>query len=202
MMNRFEISNNRSHLDQLQDQLSQKIAHLGYEIIYLETELQPKKILRAYIDYLESTKVDEKIRIEDCVTVSHCLSPLLDELLTEEHSYDLEVSSPGLQRPLKSKKDFQRFKGSTIRVQLLRALTGQELNNSDYAEKNPRQKKWLGIIAGLSKNEDSLLVDIPPLKAQVTLPFELISEANLEPFADFGMNFKNKLNKNEREKKT
>ncbi len=76
--------------------------------------------LRAYIDKPGGITVD------DCETVSRALSDLLDEEDFIKDAYILEVSSPGLGRPLKKEKDFERSIGEDIEIRLYHALNGQK----------------------------------------------------------------------------
>lgn len=76
--------------------------------------------LRAYIDKPGGITVD------DCEVVNRALSDLLDEEDFVEDSYILEVSSPGLGRPLKKEKDFQRSLGEEVEVRTYRAVNNQK----------------------------------------------------------------------------
>lgn len=76
--------------------------------------------LRAYIDKPGG------ITIDDCELVSRALSDRLDEKNFIEESYILEVSSPGLGRPLRKEKDFVRSQGESVEVKLFRALDKQK----------------------------------------------------------------------------
>ncbi len=76
--------------------------------------------LRAYIDKPGG------ITIDDCELISRALSDRLDEKNFIEESYILEVSSPGLGRPLRKEKDFIRSQGESVEVKLFRALDGQK----------------------------------------------------------------------------
>lgn len=76
--------------------------------------------LRAYIDKPGG------ITIDDCELISRALSDRLDEKNFIEESYILEVSSPGLGRPLRKEKDFIRSQGESVEVKLFRAFDGQK----------------------------------------------------------------------------
>ena len=92
------------------------LAGLGYELVDLERS-SGGKLLRVFIDKPDGVNVD------DCVTVSNHLSRLL---AVENVDYDrLEVSSPGLDRPLKKTADFIRFAGESVKLRLRVALQGQ-----------------------------------------------------------------------------
>ena len=83
-----------------------------YEIVEVEFVSQGKtKILRLYID-----KPDGGITHEDCVAVSQLLNPMLDENDFISEDYMLEVSSPGIDRPVRKPEDFERFVGEQMKL--------------------------------------------------------------------------------------
>lgn len=94
---------------------------LGYELFDVEYVKEgPDFFLRLFI-----TKEDG-IAIDDCEAMSRAVDPLLDEAdLIKDHYY-LEVSSVGLDRPLKKEKDFRYFMGEMIEVKLFRPLDGTD----------------------------------------------------------------------------
>ena len=75
--------------------------------------------LRIYID-----KTDGVVDINDCENMSRTIDPVLDEADPIKDSYYLEVSSVGLDRPIKTEKDFYRFSGEKIDVRLFKAING------------------------------------------------------------------------------
>ncbi|MCD8346446.1 MAG: ribosome maturation factor RimP [Lachnospiraceae bacterium] len=87
--------------------------------------------LRAYIDKPGG------ITIDDCEVISRALSDLLDEEDFIEDAYILEVSSPGLGRPLKKEKDFARSLGEKVEIRTFRPID--------------RQKEFVGILKGYDK---------------------------------------------------
>ncbi|MCC2682349.1 MAG: hypothetical protein K0S36_1913 [Nitrosospira multiformis] len=100
----------------LYELLELTLAGLGYELVDLERS-PGGKLLRVFIDKPNGVNVD------DCVTVSNHLSRLF---VVENVDYDrLEVSSPGLDRPLKKTADFIRFAGESVKLRLRVALQGQ-----------------------------------------------------------------------------
>ncbi|CAH2213982.1 ribosome maturation factor RimP [Tepidibacter aestuarii] len=76
--------------------------------------------LRVYIDK------EGGIGLNDCKMVSEELSELLDETDPIKENYFLEVSSPGIDRPLKKDKDFDRYKGRDVELKLYKAVDGQK----------------------------------------------------------------------------
>lgn len=88
--------------------------------------------LRIYIDK------EGGITIDDCETVSRAFSDLLDEKDFIEDAYILEVSSPGLGRPLKKEKDFKRSLGKEVEIRTYRPIE--------------RQKEFCGILSAYDEN--------------------------------------------------
>ena len=192
--------------DHLTDLISSLIAPLGYEVVWLEAQTTRERILRIYIDYVEQP-APTKIGIQDCVRVTKHLdepldqnpevAPLIEKIF--QGTYELEVSSPGIERPLRRPKDYLRFAGSEVRVHTFRPLTAEECGNSAYQAKNPRQKNFLGTVLGIEGEKLRLALSTgTPGKArtakakksgsgttnsaeEVTIPLPLISKANLEP---------------------
>lgn len=100
----------------LQDILDKTLPGLGYELV--DYELTAQGILRIFIDK------EGGITIEDCTTVSNHLSRVF---MVEDVDYKhLEISSPGLDRPLKKAADFQRFSGSLVKLRTRLPVDGQK----------------------------------------------------------------------------
>lgn len=89
----------------------------------------PNWYLRLYIDKQGG------VTVEDCQRVSETLSDVLDEVDPIEHSYILEVSSPGVERPLKSQRDYDYFKGREVEIKLYSPVGGK--------------KEFTGVLEGL-----------------------------------------------------
>lgn len=98
--------------------LEPTLTGMGYELVEVE-QPSPGKLLRVFVD-----KQDGGITLEDCVAISNHLAQLL---AVENVAYSrLEVSSPGLDRPLKKKADFFRYQGEMVRVRLRLSCDGQK----------------------------------------------------------------------------
>jgi len=70
-------------------------------------------------------RADGTMTVEDCETVSRTLSPVLDAADLIERAYRLEISSPGIDRPLVRRSDFERFTGSSIKIEMAVAVNGR-----------------------------------------------------------------------------
>jgi len=101
------------------------------------------------------------ITIDDCQAVSLVLDKKLDEEDPIRGSYSLEVSSPGLERPLKKAKDFQRFAGRLAEIRTYSGVYGR--------------KKFKGILQGL--RDDQVLLEFEG--EVIEIPLDLIAKANL-----------------------
>jgi ribosome maturation factor RimP len=189
--------------------LSPLLKGLGYRLIAIDAFLVREAKLVLYIDFDVPSDTPGKtaIGIEDCIKVTKAINPFLDTNSEFETifngPYELEVSSPGAERPLKQLEDFKAFEGRRARIQLARPLTAQEIKNEAYLSSNPTQKNFLGNLRGLEA--DQLKIGIPKLSGDalkpkkpgqkisqkklneslqeesVWIPLGLITKAHLEP---------------------
>ena len=125
------MTKRESYESRTQELLSPIIEEYGFELVDVEYVKEGGNwFLRAYIDKPGG------ITIDDCEVVSRRLSDLLDEHDYIEDSYTLEVSSPGLGRPLKKDKDFARSIGQEVEIKLYTPID--------------RQKEFAGILTAYS----------------------------------------------------
>ncbi|TMC38617.1 MAG: ribosome maturation factor RimP [Chloroflexi bacterium] len=94
----------------IKELLEPTLNHMGYELYALDQSGHSGRTLRISIDH------NEPITIEDCERVSRVAGPLLDHSRLIEGPYDLEVSSPGAERPLRTHHDYERFHGKRVNV--------------------------------------------------------------------------------------
>ena len=109
---------------------------------------------------------DGTMTVDDCEAVSRNIAPLLDVEDPIDRAYRLEVSSPGIDRPLVRRSDFERGSGHLAKIELRRALAGR--------------KRFRGMLAGLA--DDSVRLqseDAPAGESEVQLPLDEIAEARL-----------------------
>ena len=91
------------------------------ELVHVQFQREPAgRILRVYIDKPGG------VGLSDCVNISRQLSDLLDVYLETEYPYNLEVSSPGSDRPLGRLQDFEKFRGEMARIKSAKAIDGQK----------------------------------------------------------------------------
>jgi ribosome maturation factor RimP len=154
-------------LQKLKAPVERQLALLGFELVCLESAKEGRdSILRLYIDHLElGPGGDRAITLDDCVAANDGLVAWLDvEFPTLRESVNLEISSPGLERPLVKPEHFRRFQGRLCRVQ-----TGTPINGPK------RFKGWIGTSTGeaVTLEEDGVLKSIP---------LDAIQKARLAPF--------------------
>lgn len=114
--------------------------------------------LRVFIDNEEND-----IGLSECEVVSKILSEELDKIDPIEQSYILEVSSPGIERPLKKLTDFDDFKGSLVTIKTYAPVDGK--------------KEFTGNI--LIRDEDKIKIKLKGQEKVVTIPFKSIAAANI-----------------------
>src|SRR5438093_11424243 len=94
----------------IKELLEPTLNHMGYELYSLDQSGHSGRTLRISIDHAEP------ITIEDCERVSRVAGPLLDHARLIDGPYDLEVSSPGAERPLRTHQEYDRFHGNRVHV--------------------------------------------------------------------------------------
>jgi ribosome maturation factor RimP len=117
--------------------------------------------LRVYAE-----KIDGEISLEECAELSHLIEDEVDELIKDK--FFLEVSSPGLERPLKKEEDFIRFVGNKIKV-----ILKHKLEDS---------RNHTGILETFENSELTLVTD----NSKLIIPYDEVKKANLVfDFEDF-----------------
>lgn len=131
---------------------------LGYELVDVEFVREGNDaILRLVIDKSDG------ISAEDCATVSRRMDPLLDAANPITGAYYLQVSSPGLDRPLRRQRDFERFVGSQVAIRTFAAVEGM--------------RNIGGVIGGWRDDHVVLEKD----GKEILVPFAQIAKARLVP---------------------
>jgi ribosome maturation factor RimP len=144
--------------DMLLEMVEPLVEALGYELVGIEYRSGARHgLLRVYIDQ------EQGIALDDCERVSHQLSALLDVEDPIDVPYDLEVSSPGLDRPLFRTRDFERFQGRRARIRMRVPQDGR--------------RNFTGVLRGVEGEQVVLEVD----DEIVRLAFGEIDQARLVP---------------------
>jgi len=140
---------------------------MGLEILFIEEgSQQHRSILRIY---LEKPTPGEGVTIEDCERFSRALDPILDIEGDLRGRYTLEVSSPGLNRPLVKPEHYQAQVGKMIKV-----VTYQEVEG---------RKKFKGELKEVLREEGGNKIKILVDNKNFNIPLKIIKKANLDFFA-------------------
>lgn len=132
------------------------VESMGYELVGLEFHgSEHHGVLRMFIDH------EQGITVDDCAKVSRQISALLDVEDPIAQAYDLEVSSPGINRPLFKLSDYDKYKGSKVKIKLAVALDGR--------------KNFSGNLQGTEDHLVLVTIDNETFE----LPYQDIAKANL-----------------------
>jgi ribosome maturation factor RimP len=130
----------------------------GVELYDMEVaKMKGKILLRVYIDR------EGGVMIDDCELVSREIEAMLDVEDPIPYSYVLEVSSPGLDRPLKKPEDFKRFSGKKVRL-----VTRETVEKQNF------------FVGEIELATDDIVVLLLPRDRKITIPYDNISRARLE----------------------
>ncbi|MDR0498730.1 MAG: ribosome maturation factor RimP [Holophagales bacterium] len=150
-------------LKKLQCPIENQLSLLGFELVLLESAHEGRdEVLRLRVEHLDR---NEPVTLDDCTAVSYGLNAWLDvEFPSWRETTGIEISSPGLERPLVIPKHYSRFVGHLCKVRTRLSLNGQK-----------HFKGWINTVSdsSVTVEEDGILKQIP---------FDLIQKANLAPF--------------------
>jgi ribosome maturation factor RimP len=132
----------------------------GYEIVRLR--LMGGEHARR-LQIMAERPVDGDMNVEDCARLSRAISEIMDAADPIAGEYTLEVSSPGVDRPLTRLKDFATFEGHEARLELDRMAEGR--------------KRFKGMLAGVE--DDAVAIDLDGEEETAMIPFSWIVEAKL-----------------------
>lgn len=157
----------RSLVDELVDLATPILDEFGYELVDLEFKREGSDwFLRIFIDK------EGGVGLDDCVSVSRELSALLEVEDIIETAYRLEVSSPGLDRPLKKPEDFERFAGEKVKVKTLDLI--------DPDERGYTRKTFSGTLVGLFDGRIRLQL-LDKKGGEIEIALTEIGSAHLDP---------------------
>lgn len=143
--------------DRLQQLITPTIEDMGFEIVRVQVSGAQRPVLQVMADRTDGAPMT----VDDCADISRALSALLDVEDPINGAYTLEVSSPGIDRPLTRLKDFTRFAGFEARVETRLPIDGR--------------KRFRGVIRGVE--DETILLDMP--EGEAALPWPDVQRAKL-----------------------
>lgn len=155
------------HDESLAREMERRVDELGYELVELEQAgSRARPILRVSIDRPDSRPGEPAVSLDDCTAVSRALEPWLDQREGLSDRYVLEVSSPGVERPLVRPRDWERFAGAEVAVKGREVLAG-------------RAKRLEGVLLGLRGEGGATVALRLPGGEEVEIPLAEIDRGNL-----------------------
>jgi ribosome maturation factor RimP len=134
---------------------------LGFRLVRVQVSGRDGNTVQVMLERSDGT-----VTVEDCETVSRELSPLLDTYDPLPGSYRLEVSSPGIDRPLVRPSDFEHWRGYEAKIELKQPVSGR--------------KRYRGTVEGYEGGEARVACDLPDIGRQtIGFPLELVADAKL-----------------------
>ena len=125
----------------IEELIQPTVTEMGYELVDVEFVKEgPNWYLRIFIDKKGGVTID------DCEAVSKTLEKIFDEKDPIEQAYFLEISSPGIDRPLKKKEDFIKYNGEMVDVKLYKPYEGS--------------KEYTGKLVGYDENDGTVTIEV------------------------------------------
>ncbi len=160
--------------------LSARLAHVAEPMI----EQLGYRLVRVKVSGADGCTVqimaerpDGTMTVEDCETVSRALSPALDVADPIDRAYRLEVSSPGIDRPLVRKSDFDRYVGHLVRIEMDVPVNGRKRFRGRLAGTQGESARLHRDDAGEGEEADVLLPIVEMADAKLVLTDELVTQA-------------------------
>lgn len=138
------------------------IVDLGYRLVRVKTSRRDGMTVQ-----IMAERPDGTMSVDDCEVISRNLSPALDVEDPISEAYHLEVSSPGIDRPLVRRSDFERWSGHVAKIETALPIEGR--------------RRFRGTLTGVEGEMAGLKLEDPPAGGpdRVALPFSAISDAKL-----------------------
>jgi ribosome maturation factor RimP len=140
--------------------VSPVLADLGFRLVRVKVSGLDGCTLQ-----IMAERPDGSMAIEECETVSRALSPVLDATDPIDRAYRLEISSPGLDRPLVRRSDFERHRGAVVKIELSVAVEGR--------------RRFRGVLADIAGEAVRVQLDDPAEGIAVLLRFDDMADAKL-----------------------
>jgi len=146
---------------QVQDRVARLVEgpleEMGYELVRVNLSGGSRPVLQVMAERADGAPMT----VEDCTGISHTVSLLLDAEDPIAGAYALEVSSPGIDRPLTRARDFERYAGFELRMETRELVQGR--------------RRFRGRLKGIAQGQVTVVTD----EGEVTVPFEGVAKARL-----------------------
>ncbi len=144
--------------ERIEELVAAAISSAGFELVRVKITGKDVKTLQ-----IMAERADHTMSAEDCAKLSRAISPILEEKDPIAGPYRLEVSSPGIDRPLVRLKDYHDWQGYEAKIELDRMIEGR--------------KKFKGVLAGV--DGDNICLDLEGEEETALIPFAFVLSAKL-----------------------
>ena len=134
---------------------------MGFELVQVRMVGGARPTLQVMAEPLDRAR---GMTVDDCAEISHAISAVLDVADPISGTYSLEVSSPGVDRPLVRREDFARFAGFEAKLECLEPVEGR--------------RRFRGVVRGLDERGDAVLVE-QEAEGLVRIPYASVKKAKL-----------------------
>jgi ribosome maturation factor RimP len=141
----------------IESMIGPSLSAMGYSIVRVAFTGGRRPTLQIMAERVDNVMMT----VDDCATISHTVSALLDVADPIDSAYQLEISSPGIDRPLTRRADYERFAGFEAKIDMLRPIEGR--------------RRFRGTLMGVEGDDAKLLVGADTL----LLPLDAIARAKL-----------------------
>ena len=148
----------------LEQLIEPALADLGFECVRIRYAGGAGKSTRGQLQIMAEPVDLREMTVEDCAIISRHLSAVLDVEDPISDAYQLEISSPGMDRPLTRQKDFARFAGELVKITLKQMLEGQ--------------KRYRGRLVGI---DDDGVIHVETATGRVSASLDQIDTAKIDP---------------------
>lgn len=157
------------------EKLAEKtLSHMGFELVRVRLSGSHRPVLEVMIDRLDG----EHVTMDDCVEVSRSLSHILDAHDPVDQAYVLEVTSPGVERPLTKPSHYSKVLGQSIKVEMTADIEGR--------------RKWVGVLHAATETNFELVVTNDNETRTLALPIAGVLKAKVVLLQEQPVKAKNK----------
>jgi len=160
------MTNTKELEKQVSDLIGADLGTMGYDLVRVQLTPGGRYFT---LQVMAERKDRQPMTVNDCVKISSAISPRLEEANTLAGKYTLEISSPGIERPLVRLEDYERFTGQVAYIELAAPLAGQAGG----------QRRFQGSIVRVTGKEANAEIELKTETGDVRVPANTIAKAKL-----------------------
>ncbi len=150
-------------VEKIEKLIEPTLQSLGYDVVRIKLSDGSPQILQI----MAERRSDGDLGIEDCSKISRAISTILDIEDPISSEYNLEVSSPGIDRPLVKLNDFRRFAGNEIKL------------TTNYPNPLDNRRRYRGLLVGLTNDDKEIVIELNDASEDAIIEYENVASAKL-----------------------